>query len=131
MLKYQDEETGMWYQLVDKAGCDKNYLETSGSCIFAYAIMKSVHMGILDRDYYKYGEKAFLGTCKKYLSEVDGHLQLDGICLVAGLGPEKNRRRDGSYEYYMSEPIVSNDAKGVAPLVLAYIETLYEEENNK
>ncbi len=131
MLKYQDEETGMWYQLVDKGGCEKNYLETSGSCIFAYAIMKSVHMGILDREYYKYGEKAFLGTCKKYLSEVDGHLQLDGICLVAGLGPEDKKRRDGSYEYYMSEPIVSNDAKGVAPLVLAYIETLYEEKINK
>ena len=50
-----------------------------------------------------------------------------GICLVAGLGPEDNRRRDGSYEYYISEPVVENDAKGVAPFLLAYTEILQAE----
>lgn len=130
MLKYQDE-SGMWYQVVDKGEVEPNYLETSGSSIFAYAIMKSVRMGILDESYFKYGLKAFEGTCNKYLSEKDGELQLDGICLVAGLGPQNNPRRDGSFEYYMSEPVVSNDAKGVGPLVLAYIETLYHEQANK
>jgi unsaturated rhamnogalacturonyl hydrolase len=128
MLKYQDN-SGMWYQVVDKGGVEPNYLETSGSSIFAYAIMKSVRMGILDESYFEYGLKAFNGTCDKYLSEKDGELQLDGICLVAGLGPQNNPRRDGSFDYYMSEPVVSNDAKGVAPLVLAYIETLYHEKN--
>lgn len=127
MLKFQDE-SGMWYQVVDKGGEDKNYLETSGSAIFAYSIMKSVRMGILDESYFKYGEKAFNGTCDKYLSEKDGELQLGGICLVAGLGPENKPNRDGTYEYYMSEPIVENDAKGVAPLILAYIEILIREK---
>ena len=128
MLKYQSEN-GMWYQVVNLGGIPSNYLETSGSSIFAYAIMKSVRMGILDESYFKYGEKAFNGVCKKYLSEKDGELQLDGICLVAGLGPENNTRRDGTFGYYMSEPVVSNDAKGVGPLVLAYIEILYKEKN--
>lgn len=128
MLKYQSEN-GMWYQVVNLGGIPSNYLETSGSSIFAYAIMKSVRMGILDESYFKYGEKAFNGVCEKYLSEKDGELQLDGICLVAGLGPENNTRRDGTYGYYMSEPVVSNDAKGVGPLVLAYIEILYKEKN--
>ncbi len=127
MLKFQDE-SGMWYQVVDKGGEDKNYLETSGSAIFAYSIMKSVRMGILDESYFKYGEKAFNGTCDKYLSEKDGELQLGGICLVAGLGPENKPNRNGTYEYYMSEPIVENDAKGVAPLILAYIEILIREK---
>lgn len=135
MLKFQ-APNGMWYQVVDKAeevdkNGKKNYLETSGSSIFAYAIMKSVRMGILDESYFEYGEKAFNGVCDMYLSEKDGELQLDGICLVAGLGPQSNRRRDGSFEYYMDEPIVSNDAKGVGPLVLAYIETLYRDEAKK
>ena len=49
-------------------------------------------------------------------------MNLGGICLVAGLGPEDNPRRDGSFEYYMSEPVVENDAKGVGPLLLAYTE---------
>ncbi len=127
MLKYQSEN-GMWYQVVNLGGIPGNYLETSGSSIFAYAIMKSVRMGILDESYFKYGEKAFNGVCEKYLSEKDGELQLDGICLVAGLGPEDNTRRDGTFGYYMSEPVVSNDAKGVGPLVLAYIEILYKEK---
>ena len=130
MLKYQDE-SGMWYQVVDQGGKEGNYLETSGSAIFAYSIMKSVRMGILDKSYFKHGLKAFNGTCDKYLSEKDGELQLDGICLVSGLGPYDNKRRDGTFEYYMSEPIVSNDAKGVAPLVLAYIETLYYLKNSE
>ncbi len=127
MLKYQSDN-GMWYQVVNLGGIPGNYLETSGSSIFAYAIMKSVRMGILDENYFKYGEKAFNGVCEKYLSEKDGELQLDGICLVAGLGPENNTRRDGTFGYYMSEPVVSNDAKGVGPLVLAYIEILYKEK---
>lgn len=135
MLKYQSPN-GMWYQVVDKAdqvdkNGKKNYLETSGSSIFAFSIMKAVRMGILDESYFKYGEKAFNGVCDTYLSEKDGELQLDGICLVAGLGPQNNRRRDGSFEYYLDEPIVSNDAKGVAPLVLAYIEILYKEKEGK
>lgn len=125
MLKFQDE-SGMWYQVVNMGDRPENYLEASGSAIFAYAIMKSTRLGILDESYYKYGEKALNGICEKYISEKDGELQMDGICLVAGLGPADNPRRDGSFEYYMSEPVVQNDAKGVAPLVLAYIETMYK-----
>ncbi|MBR1442386.1 MAG: glycoside hydrolase family 88 protein, partial [Firmicutes bacterium] len=130
LLKYQ-HESGMWYQVVDKGDLDGNYLETSGSAILAYSIMKSTRIGILDESYYQYGKKAFDGICEKYLSEKDGELQLDGICLVAGLGPEDNKRRDGSYEYYISEPVVQNEAKGVAPLILAYVETLYHDTDNK
>lgn len=124
LLKFQDE-SGMWYQVVDKGDKEGNYLEASGSAILAYAIMKSVRLGILDDSYYKYGEKAFNGICNKYISEKDGELQMNGICLVAGLGPADNLRRNGTFEYYISEPVVQNDAKGVAPLVLAYIETMY------
>ncbi|MDO4327337.1 MAG: glycoside hydrolase family 88 protein [bacterium] len=125
MLKYQDE-SGMWYQLVNLGGIEPNYLETSGSAIYAYAIMKSVRLGILDESYYAYGEKAFKGTCDKYLSEENGELQLGGICLVAGLGGKD--KRDGTFGYYMGEPIVKNEAKGVAPLILAYIETMYHDQ---
>lgn len=122
MLPYQDGETGMWYQVVNRGGIKPNYLETSGSAIFAYAIMKSVRLGFLDPSYFAYGEKAFYGICSKYLWEEDGELQLGGICLVAGLGNQE--MREGTFEYYMREPIVKNEAKGIAPLILAYIETL-------
>ena len=125
MLPYQDEETGMWYQVVNRGGIKPNYLETSGSAIFAYAIMKSVRLGFLDESYFQYGEKAFNGICKTYLSEEEGELQLGGICLVAGLGNKE--MREGTFDYYMREPIVKNEAKGVAPLILAYIEIMFHE----
>ena len=126
MLPYQDADTGMWYQVVNRGGIKPNYLETSGSAIFAYAIMKSVRLGYLDESYFSYGQKAFEGICARYLSEKDGELQLDGICLVAGLGNKE--MREGTFDYYMREPIVKNDAKGVAPLILAYIETMFREK---
>lgn len=121
MLKFQDE-SGMWYQLPALGGRKPNYLETSGSAIMAYSLLKGVRLGFLPESYRAYGLKAFQGICDRYLKEKDGHLSLGGICLVAGLGPEDNRRRDGSFEYYMSEPIVEDDAKGVGPLLLAYTE---------
>ncbi len=123
MLPYQDEESGMWYQVVNRGGIKPNYLETSGSAIFAYAIMKSVRLGFLDEHYFQYGKKAFDGICSTYLSEENGELQLGGICLVAGLGNKE--MREGTFDYYMREPIVKNEAKGVAPLILAYIEIMF------
>lgn len=128
MLPYQEEEIGMWYQVVNRGGIAPNYLETSGSAIFAYAIMKSVRLGLLNSSYFSYGQKAFDGICKKYLSEKDGELQLGGICLVAGLGNKE--MREGTFNYYMREPVVQNEAKGVAPLILAYVEILFAQKKD-
>lgn len=120
MLNYQDE-SGMWYQVVNFPGMEKNYLETSGSSIMAYAILKGVRLGLLPEDFRVYGEKAFDGVTKNKLSfDENNELHLDGICLVAGLGGANNR--PGTYDYYMSEPIVKDDAKGVGPYLLAYTE---------
>lgn len=123
IAQYADPETGMYWQVVDCGGREGNYLETSGSSMIAYAMMKGARLGIIDKKYAEMGKKTFDGICNKYLKITDdGDLNLEGICLVAGLGPEDNPRRDGSYEYYISEPIVNNDAKGVAPFVLSYME---------
>jgi unsaturated rhamnogalacturonyl hydrolase len=120
MVKYQDE-SGMWYQVVNFGGMDRNYLETSGSSIMAYALLKGVRLGYLPESYREYGKKAFDGVCEKYLTtDENGELHLGGICLVAGLGGKD--RRSGTYDYYMSEPVVNDDAKGVGPFLLAYTE---------
>lgn len=124
MLRFQDE-SGMWYQVVNMGGREKNYLETSGSAIMAYSLLKGVRLGFLPKEYRQYGVKAFQGICDRYLSEKDGSLSLDGICLVAGLGGPQ--MRDGTYEYYMSEPVVKDDAKGVGPFLLAYTELRRED----
>ena len=119
---FSDHESGMYYQLVDKADLEGNYLESSGSSMIAYAMLKGRRLGILSDKFAALGHKTFDGIMKKCLSFENGELNLGNICLVAGLGPENNRRRDGSSAYYLSEPVVHNDAKGVAPFLLCYTE---------
>ena len=119
---YADPDTGMYLQVVDQAGREGNYPETSGSAMIACAMLKGARLGVLDPSFREQGKKTFDGIVQNHLKIRDGMIGLDNICLVAGLGPENNRRRDGSYEYYISEPVVSDDAKGAAPFVLCYTE---------
>ncbi len=122
IARYADPETGMYWQVVDQAGREGNYPETSGSAMMAYAMLKGARLGVLDSGYGVRGRKTFKGITEGFLAVREGMPELTNICLVAGLGPENNRRRDGTYEYYISEPVVSNDAKGAAPYVMAYTE---------
>jgi unsaturated rhamnogalacturonyl hydrolase len=124
LLPYIDSDANMLWQVPNQPGREGNYPETSGSAMVAYFYLKGARLGMLDASYAEVGARIFHAICKRYLSETDGKLNLGGICLVAGLGPENNRRRDGSYEYYISEPIVENDAKGLAPFLMCYTELL-------
>jgi len=122
LLPFQDK-CGMFYQVVNRADVPGNYLETSGSAILACGILKAVRLGLLPERYRAFGEHAFYGTVEKYLkTDAHGQIILGGICLVAGLGGEQ--RRDGTLAYYLSEPVVENEAKGVAPLLMAYTEMI-------
>ncbi|MCR5684223.1 MAG: glycoside hydrolase family 88 protein [Lachnospiraceae bacterium] len=124
MAAYQDE-SGMWYQVVNLGGMKRNYLETSGSAIMAYSYLKGVRLGILPDKFIQLGCRAFDGICERYLTADSDELHLGGICLVGGLGGPNDR--DGTFDYYMSEPIVQDDAKGVGPFLLAYTELLRRE----
>ena len=124
MERYVDSSVGMLWQVPDQPGREGNYPETSGSAMAAYFFLKGARLGILDKRYADVGAGIFQSICDTYLTERDGKLNLGGICLVAGLGPENNRRRDGTYEYYISEPVVENDAKGLAPFLMCYTELI-------
>ncbi len=131
LLPYLDKDSGMFWQVPHRVGAQGNYPETSGSAMIAYFFLKGSRCGILDSTYGAIGADIFHSICRRYLTEKDGKLNLGGICLVAGLGPENNRRRDGTYEYYISEPIVENDAKGLAPFLMTYTELLLSNEEDK
>lgn len=109
---------GLWFQVLDRDARERNYEEASASLMFAYALMKSVRIGFLDAPYAAAG-RAALGAC---LERFLGEAELGGICGVAGLGNVPYR--DGSYEYYVSEPVVPNDPKGVGALFMALAEAL-------
>lgn len=125
LLQFQDE-SGMFYQLIAKKDLPGNYLETSGTALIAYAILKAVRLEVLPERYKAYAVKAFNGILQRYAREENGELALGGICLVAGLGGQD--RRDGSEAYYLSEPVVENEAKGIAPFLMAYVELLHDSE---
>lgn len=129
LIHFQDAG-GMFWQVVDQGGREGNYLETSGTALIATAILRGVRLGFLPESYAAYGERAFDGIIDRYFSvRADGTINLGGICLVAGLGGQNHR--DGSYEYYISEPVVENESKGVAPLLMAYTEMLRREKGEK
>ncbi|MGQ1948231.1 glycoside hydrolase family 88 protein [Geofilum sp. OHC36d9] len=116
---FQDEETGVWYQVLDKGSQAGNYLEASASCMFVYAIAKGVNKGYLKKKYLKIANKGFDGILKEFVQVYDdGEVQLNNVCQVAGLG----NGRDGSYAYYINEPIKTNDLKGTSPFIMAAIE---------
>ncbi|MCS7462120.1 glycoside hydrolase family 88 protein [Paenibacillus doosanensis] len=124
MLPYQ-HSGGMWYQVVDKGDASGNYLESSGTLMMAYGILKGVRLGMLPKEYAVYGRRAFDGTVRQYIREENGEVLLGGICKSAGVGrnPDTGIVRDGSFEYYVSgEQIADNNGHGVAPLLMAYNE---------
>jgi unsaturated rhamnogalacturonyl hydrolase len=119
--RVQDQPTGLWYQVLDQGDRQGNYLEASASCMVVYAIAKGVRNGYLDRPYLDLARKGYRGMLEHFV-EVDeqGLVNLQQICSVAGLGGTPYR--DGSFDYYISEPVVTNDYKGVGPFILASVE---------
>ncbi|HMS42111.1 MAG TPA: glycoside hydrolase family 88 protein, partial [Pyrinomonadaceae bacterium] len=119
--KYQDKKTGVWYDIIDLPKRPKNYIESSCSAMFVYAIAKGVRNGYLPEKYLKTVNRGWAGIKKEFIKErADGFLDWEGTVSVSGLGG--NPYRDGSFEYYMSEKLRTNDAKGLGPAVMAAVE---------
>ena len=142
ILKWQDEKTGLWYQVMDSPERSDNYLESTCSAMFTYALLKAYRKGYVGDKYREAGIKAYKGMINNFIQvHPDKTISLTRCCSVAGLGPaatfevkaamrqvnpkgsvNENRKRDGSYDYYLSEPIRANDAKGVGPFIWASLE---------
>jgi len=125
--KQQDKTTGLWYDVMNYSGPgkEKNYFEASASCQFTYAIAKAVRKGYLPAAKIAIAKKAYDGILKQFIKEENGQTNLHGTVKVSGLGGKPYR--DGSFTYYMSEPVIVNDPKGMGAFLLAS----YEMENVK
>ena len=136
IIKWQDKKTGLWYQVMDSPYREGNYLESTCSCMFTYVLLKAARKGYVGEEYRKAGICAYEGIIDNFIHvNNDKTISLTRCCAVAGLGPgvskkvlkaapyvKENLKRDGSYEYYLSEPIRDNDAKGVGPFIWASLE---------
>jgi unsaturated rhamnogalacturonyl hydrolase len=120
LVKFQDK-SGLWYQVTDQGDRAGNYLESSGSSMFAYALAKGVNKGYLPKKFKAVATKAFDGLTSQLIQvESDGEINITQACAVAGLGGSPYR--DGSYEYYVNERKKDNDPKATGPFILAALE---------
>jgi unsaturated rhamnogalacturonyl hydrolase len=125
LLDYQDEESGVWYQVVDKPKEKGNYREASCSSMIVCAIARGIRLGVLDRNKWE-GQlrKSHQGLLDEFvLLTKEGWVNLNKNCQVAGLGGAD--QRDGTYTYYISEPVICNDQKGLG----AFLQAAAEFEN--
>jgi unsaturated rhamnogalacturonyl hydrolase len=121
LVKFQDEKTGVWWQVTNKANNDKNYLESSGTAMFVFAMAKGIRMNYLPSAFKPSLQKAYDGMIKEFVTR-DDKGQYHFIQAVAGAGLGGVPYRDGSYEYYVNEPRRDDDLKAIGPFLQACIE---------
>jgi unsaturated rhamnogalacturonyl hydrolase len=121
IVKYQDAESGVWWQVTDKAKKEKNYLESSGTAMFVFALAKGVRMKYLPSTFNAPLKKAYNGMIKEFV-RLDANGKYHFNQAVAGAGLGGTPYRDGSYEYYVNEPRRDDDLKAIGPFIQACIE---------
>jgi unsaturated rhamnogalacturonyl hydrolase len=117
ITKYQDAKTGLWWDIIDMGGKEKNYVEASASSMIVYALAKGVRLGYLPEKFIAAAKKGYDGIARQFIKTENGLVNLHGTVSVSGLGG--NPYRDGSYDYYMRERVVVNDPKGVGAFLQA------------
>ncbi|MDW7691320.1 glycoside hydrolase family 88 protein [Flammeovirgaceae bacterium SG7u.111] len=123
--RWQNEKTGLWYQVLDQGDRKGNYLEATCSSMFAYGLLKGIDQGYLGDEYVPTAEKAYKGIIDNLIiKHSNEEVELTECCAGAGLGPADNLVRNGTYEYYINEKKRSNDGKGTGPFIMASL--LYE-----
>ncbi|WP_055109219.1 glycoside hydrolase family 88/105 protein [Paenibacillus ihumii] len=113
LIRYQDEDSGLWYQVVDKGHMPDNWLETSGSCLFVYTIAKAVKLGISGENALAAAKKGYAGLIDVLQEDEQGRLILPDICIGTSAG---------DYDNYVTRPKVNNDLHGVGALIMACVE---------
>lgn len=125
VARVQDPYTGLWWDILDAPNRDGNYFEASASSMFVYALAKGARRGYLDARFRTVATRGFDGIVTNLVREAPYGVSLINVCQVSGLGgaPRKDGSiRDGTFAYYVSEPVVTDDYKGVGPFMLAALE---------
>lgn len=128
VAKVQDPVSGLWYDIVDQKDKKPNYPESSGSSMITYTLAKASRLGYIGSSFYAVAEKGYEGIKKHFVLDSAGGIHLRGTVTVSGLGG--NPYRDGSFAYYMSEPVITNDPKGMGGFILCAAEMEFGASRN-
>ncbi|UOE93047.1 glycoside hydrolase family 105 protein [Alkalihalobacillus sp. LMS39] len=123
IVRYQDENTGLWFQIIDKGHLEDNWIESSCSSLFVYAIAKAIRLGLVDKSYYEQVKEAYGGLLTHCIEENEqGQFVLTRICIGTSIGV---------YDYYVNRETSENDLHGVGAFVLASIQVKKIEDENE
>ena len=116
MLDYQDPVTGMWYNVPDRGDdLPDNRTETSVTAMMAYSLIKAWNGGYAPGEHYLWrGLQAFQGVIETKSFLQDGRIHIKDTYLKSGVGETD--------EYYCAEGYTTDEAKGVAALLMAAVE---------
>lgn len=109
VAKYQDEKSGMWYQVVNMGNMENNWLETSCTALFAYAMAKGVRLNVLDKKYLDIAQKAYQGILENAVTFEGEDLLLQKVCVGTCVG---------TYDFYINRRTVVNDLHGMGVFLL-------------
>jgi unsaturated rhamnogalacturonyl hydrolase len=118
VLKAQDPSTGLWYQILDQPGAKGNYIESSSALMFTYAFAKSARLGNLPPAYGIAAKRAWKAIQVRFV-RTSGPEQVEITGTVTHVALGATPADDGSSDYYLHAPVVSNDPKGIGAFLLA------------
>lgn len=113
LTKYQDSNSGLWYQVIDKGHLSDNWLENSCSSLFVHAIAKAVRLGYLEDKYLPFAQKGYQGVIDTLKYDTNGNLIIGNICIGTGIG---------DYQHYIVRPTSENDLHGAGAFILMCVE---------
>lgn len=109
--KVQDPDTGLWYQVLDKGDQSDNWLETSGSAMFVYALKKAAVKGYIDSSYNDVAAKGWKGVKSKISFTADGNVVVKDTAQAMGVQVD--------YNNYVNKEKVDNLPHGIAAVLMA------------
>lgn len=111
LAKYQDDKTGMWFEVLDKPEREDNWVETSCSCLFTYSYAKALRMGVIGKEFADVLEKAYNGIINILYYDEEGYLVVDNVCVGCCI-------EDGTYQHYIEQKKSKNDLHGMGAFTL-------------
>jgi len=106
---YQDQKTGLWYQILDKPDLDRNWTETSGSSMFTYIINVSIKRGYISNKYQDVANRGYKGVLSRVSIGADGLTDIAGICVGTNVG---------DLAWYLARERRTNDFHGLGAFLL-------------
>jgi rhamnogalacturonyl hydrolase YesR len=125
LARVQDSKTGLWFQVLDQPSLAGNWIETSSSGMFVYAIHKAVRLKLVEPSYGAVAERGWKGLQATFEQDAAGRPVFTGA--VQGMGVQTDvagylgipRLRNSTHGLMAAQIAASEMERGPAPDVFA------------